>query len=179
MPLMPVALQLKDYTFSRIELKPNEAFINSELDLNEGNPIDIESLDCKIQALNIPSPDEDLVLALDVWVTDEALENNARCYISLGMMGRFSLPNTIIAKYSESMDVKSKIIGNCATILYGAMRDQVHSLSLKMPFGAIVLPTCSFQHLIPLEENTTANKEPVKAAKKKRARKPKDSSPAR
>lgn len=170
MPLTPVALQLKDYTFFRIKFGPNEA-VPFDMEL-QPKTLEASDLDCVAKILNEPTEDEDLVLSLEVWITEEALSENSPCDFAVEMMGRFSLPETLLGRYNTIEDIKNGVIRNSVTILYGCIRDLVHTLSVKMPFGTLILPTCSFNYLsIADEDQEPPQKIPDPQPKAKRSRK--------
>lgn len=172
MPLPTTALQLNDYTFFQLRFRPNE--VTFENGTFAPRALTVDDLDCEIRVLNEPAEDKEIVISLEVSVAEESFANNVPCDFAVNIMGRFSIPESALNMFDLDSQVRNGIVSNCATILYGTMRDFVHTISSKMPFGSVILPTTNFSRIEPIdghqEEAAPNNQAELEAQPKKKSR---------
>lgn len=58
-------------------------------------------------------------------------------YFDIGIMGRFISPQLDRSDFLQNVPY---ILEGCANLLFGAIREKIHSITSQMPFGAIYLP---------------------------------------
>lgn len=104
----------------------------------------------------------ELILSLKISSEGKDLAIN----LSMGVIGRFLLSEELQQRISENQLKEETVVSNALSILYGAIRDQVNSLSAKMPTGTIFLPTCVFN--VQKHKEEPEAQEPTKVTIKKK-----------
>lgn len=76
--------------------------------------------------------------------------------IEIEVLGRFVASSELLEKIRKEECKQEQVISNSLAILYSSIRDQVLSLTAKMPIGPTFLPTCIFniERIHPKQENT-------------------------
>ncbi len=170
MRLQPVHLQLETYAFTNINIGPNEYFFKAAADGSNLRPINIDDIEADLVTLQEPDESNNLMIELKIYTTPNIDTKNVRAKFSITALAGFVMPADMLADYLADEKTKLAIVANCAAILYGATREQLHSLSCKMPFGLITLPTCSFNNISIQKTEPDAEAKPKKTPKKKTAK---------
>ncbi len=136
--LNPASLNLDSYFYSCINVSLDmEAYFGEEI-----SPLTTADLNADFFVKEDFDSDEDLIVTLEV--STEASDKKNPLNIEIKVMGRF-LANDELRARVKSGDVKREnVVINGLSILYSSIRDQVLSLTAKMPIGPVFLPTCTF-----------------------------------
>lgn len=112
--------------------------------------------------------DEDLIVTLEV-ATDKS-ETKTPLSIDIKVLGRFLASEELREKVKLGQIKHEQVVINGLAILYSSIRDQILSLTAKMPIGPVFLPTCTFNVQKNIPEEKQKETKPIKAVKKAKPR---------
>jgi hypothetical protein len=167
MRLDPGALILNDYTFFEISVKGSDVLFENRQDSLMNRPIGLDDFDAEIQSVNPQSQGNNLIVELKL----KSLETNFKAKFSLTTVGSFTLQPELESLFKSDTDFNASIVAIGAGMLYSAARDQLHTSSLKMPYGPIILPLCNFSNIERMDADAKSQQK-IKLPIKKKTKAP-------
>jgi len=152
-------LQLKHLLFTKILLDPEvpfeeaDTFKQGEFSF-EGVVFDV-SLTTALAAGQEEDP-HDFMIRLHVGISNKK-ETHAPYKIDIGVVGLFTATEKI-----KTEDRNNVVTVNGASILYGAIREQVATLTSRSYLGSMVLPTMDFRDHIEKKPSVEKNDREIK-----------------
>jgi hypothetical protein len=137
--LTPAPLALDSYYFVKVDVS-----INMDAYLQDDPKINAEDLSSEIYVQSEEDTNDRMIIRLII-KTDRESKADSVVNIHVEILGRFIILPDLQDKINQGKAKEEVIVGNAVSILFGSIRDQVHSLTAKMPVGPIFLPTATFQ----------------------------------
>lgn len=155
-------LQLKHLLFTRILVDPEVPF--EQADTFKAGEFSFEdvvfhvNLTAAVAAGQEENP-HDFMIKLHVGISNEK-DTRAPYKIDIGVLGLFTCSEKI-----EIEDRNNIVTVNGASVLYGAIREQVATLTSRSYLGSMVLPTMDFR------DHVVSKKKPSEVVKTRRVKK--------
>lgn len=142
--MLPYAtLQLDSYYFTLVDVRFDRAALSEDV-----APVTADRLESKF-SIHEMDQDEDgvdgLIVDLEISSGEQKGGNKSMgIEFTIRLMGRFILDDELKERIKDGTTKQEMVISNALSILYGSIRDQLFSITAKMPIGSVYLPTCRF-----------------------------------
>lgn len=140
--MLPSNLQLKSITFSEVQVRARELASDEDAHNFTANGFDFNGVNIT-ESFNYIDPGEDNnnshILMLKIVISNE---EGKKCpyLIDIEVYGAFVYGNSV----DLSLENIEMILINGCSILYGAIREQILSLTARSVYGQLILPTVNF-----------------------------------
>lgn len=160
--LAPASLSLDSYFYSCVQVSLDmTAYFEGDV-----NPLTLNDLNVEFVVHEDLETSDDLIVTLEV--TTE-VESKSPLNIKIKVLGRFIASSELREKVNSGQTKHEQVVISGLAILYSSIRDQLLSLTAKMPIGPTFLPTCVFN--VQRNQSTTEETLPApKATTKKTSR---------